>query len=61
MVTGNTAVVHYFHLGVTEFTDDMSRETSYGRMTDVLTKTGDGWRVVAWVGDERSDEDDDDD
>ena len=48
VVTGNTAVVHYFHLGVTEFTDDMSRETSYGRMTDVLTKTGDGWRIVAW-------------
>ena len=60
VVAGNTAVVHYFHMAVTEFTDDDSRETTFGRMTDVLTRTGDGWRIVSWVGDERSDEDDDD-
>jgi len=60
VVTGNTAVVHYFHLAITEFTDDGERETTFGRFTDVLTKTGDGWRIVSWVGHERSEDDDDD-
>jgi len=58
VVTGNTAVVHYVHMSITEF-DDGDRETGFGRFTDVLTLTGDGWRIVSWVGHERSEEDSD--
>jgi len=56
VVVGNTAVAHYFHVSIIEYPDG-ERETTYGRQTDVLTRTEDGWRYVSWSGDERSDED----
>lgn len=56
VVVDNTAVVHYFHVAIIEYPDG-DRDTVYGRQTDVLTRTGDGWRYVSWLGDERSDED----
>jgi hypothetical protein len=59
VVTGNTAVVHYFHVAIIEYRDG-DRDTVYGRQTDVLTRTGDGWRYVSWLGHERSDEEGDD-
>ncbi len=58
-VAGNTAVVHYVHIAITEYGPD-DQETTYGRLTDVLTRTGDGWKYVSWIGDERSEEEDDD-
>ena len=29
--------------------DDGEREASDGRSTDILTRTGNGWRFVSWV------------
>jgi len=58
VVVGDTAVVHYFHMTLTEW-DDGERETSDGRATDVLTRTKDGWRIVSWVGDELAEDQDD--
>ncbi len=52
VVTGDTAVIHYFHTTITEYSDG-ERETAVGRSTDVLTRTEDGWRFVSFVGDEK--------
>lgn len=51
VITGDTAVAHYYHTTVAEYTDG-ERETIDGRSTDVLTRTADGWRFVSWVGNE---------
>ena len=56
VVTGDTAVAHYYHTAITKHNNG-ERETSVGRHTDTLTRTGDGWRFVSWVGDETSEVD----
>jgi hypothetical protein len=57
VVVDDTAVVHYYHSSVAEY-DDAERETIDGRATDVLVRTGDGWRILSWVGDEIGEDDD---
>ncbi len=52
VVTGDTAVAHYYHISIQE-NKNGEREISTGRYTDVLIRTGDGWRFLSWVGDER--------
>ena len=56
-VVGDTAVVHYYSIGVVQYTDDGERETFDGHHTDVLTKTADGWRFLSILGSERSEDD----
>lgn len=56
VVTGDTAVAHYYHTTVVEY-DDGERETFEGRFTDILTRTGDGWQFVSWVGHEEVEDD----
>ena len=52
IVTGGTAVIHYYYSLLTEYADG-EHEMTTGRSTDVLTRTEDGWRWVSWVGEER--------
>ena len=52
IVTEGTAVAHYYYTLLIEHRDG-ERETSTGRSTDVLTKTGDGWQYLSWIGQER--------
>ena len=60
VVEGSTAVAHYYYATASEDADG-ERETSYGRYTDVLVKTSDGWKFIAWRGgdDPRFSSDDD--
>lgn len=51
IVTGDTAIAHYYHTTVVEH-DDGAKETIDGRFTDIFTRTGDGWQFVGWVGEE---------
>ncbi len=55
VVTGNTAVAHYLWSDLSE--TDGERETTHGRFTDVLVRSGNGWRMLAWAGGATSDED----
>jgi hypothetical protein len=56
----STAVAHYYYAQSTEDSEG-ERETSYGRYTDVLVKTPNGWKFIAWRGgdDPRFNSDDD--
>lgn len=60
VVTGSTAVAHYYYAIAAEDTEG-EHETTYGRYTDVLVKTPDGWKFLAWRGgdDPRFNSDDD--
>lgn len=51
VVSGNTAVAHYVYSEVTEDSGG-ERDSGNGRYTDVLVRTGDGWRFLAWHGGE---------
>jgi ketosteroid isomerase-like protein len=55
IVTGDTAVVHYYHTTIVEH-DDGEKETIDGRFTDILTRTGDAWLFVSWVGEEEGED-----
>jgi len=57
IVTGDTAVAHYYHTTIVEHRDGQL-ETIDGRFTDILTRTGDGWQFVAWMGQEVGEESD---
>jgi ketosteroid isomerase-like protein len=49
IVHGDVAVAHYFY--TTAFKDkDDEVEVSNGRYTDVLVRTDDGWKFIAWHG-----------
>jgi ketosteroid isomerase-like protein len=50
-VVGNTAVVHYYFVQVSQNPDE-THETVRGRFTDVLIRTGEGWKFIAWHGGE---------
>lgn len=48
-VHGDVAVAHYFYTSAFEDNDD-NVEISNGRYTDVLVRTEDGWKFLAWHG-----------
>lgn len=49
IVSGDTAVVHYYY--TTAFANkDGETEMSNGRYTDVLVRSGDSWKFLAWSG-----------
>ena len=49
VVEGDLAVAHYFYTSAYEDKDD-EVEVSNGRYTDVLLRTEDGWKFIAWHG-----------
>ena len=48
-VHGDVAVAHYLYSTAFK-SEDGEIEMSNGRYTDVLVRTGDGWKFVAWHG-----------
>ena len=46
---GDVAVAHYLYTSASEDKDD-NVEISNGRYTDVLIRTDDGWKFIAWHG-----------
>jgi len=55
VVTGDTALAHYYHMTIVEHKNG-ERETIDGRFTDILTRTGNGWQFIGWVGEEVGEE-----
>jgi ketosteroid isomerase-like protein len=51
-VNGDVAVAHYLYSLAFEDKED-HLEMSEGRYTDVLIRTGDGWKFLAWHGGKR--------
>ncbi len=49
-VHGDVAVAHYLYSTAFKNKDDGEIEMSNGRYTDVLVRTEDGWKFVAWHG-----------
>jgi len=49
VVHGDVAVAHYFYTSASQDKDDQV-EVSNGRYTDVLVRTDDGWKFIAWHG-----------
>ncbi len=49
VVEGDVAVAHYFYTSAYEDRDD-EVELSNGRYPDVLVRTEDGWKFIAWHG-----------
>ena len=49
IVRGDVAVAHYFYTSAYKDSDD-EVEVSNGRYTDVLVRTEDGWKFLAWHG-----------
>ena len=49
VVEGDVAVAHYLYTSASEDKDD-NVEISNGRYTDVLIRTDDGWKFIAWHG-----------
>ncbi|MGB5448516.1 MAG: nuclear transport factor 2 family protein [Woeseiaceae bacterium] len=51
VVHNDMAVAHYLFTRATrQKTKDAKTETSNGRYTDVLVRTDDGWKFIAWSG-----------
>ena len=48
-VNGDVAIAHYLYTSGTKDKDG-DIETSNGRYTDVLVRTEDGWKFIAWHG-----------
>jgi hypothetical protein len=48
-VHGDVAVAHYFYTSAYQDNDDKVEVTN-GRYTDVLVRTEDGWKFLAWHG-----------
>jgi ketosteroid isomerase-like protein len=56
VVNGDTAIAHYLYSSVYE-SKDGETEINNGRYTDVLIRTEDGWKFLAWHGgDDASDD-----
>ena len=49
VIEGDVAVAHYFYTSAYEDKDD-EVEVSNGRYTDILVRTEDGWKFIAWHG-----------
>jgi len=49
VVHGDVAVAHYFYTSAYQDKDD-SVDVTNGRYTDVLVRTEDGWKFLAWHG-----------
>ncbi len=49
VVDGDTAVAHYYYTSAYQDKDDKV-EVSNGRYTDILVRTEDGWKFLAWHG-----------
>lgn len=49
VVHGDVAVAHYFYTSANE-NKDGEVEVNNGRYTDVLVRTDDGWKFLAWAG-----------
>ena len=49
VVNGDTAVAHYLYTSAFE-DNDGEVEITNGRYTDVLVRTDDGWKFIAWHG-----------
>ena len=49
VVEGDLAVAHYFYTSAYEDNDDKV-EVSNGRYTDILIRTEEGWKFIAWHG-----------
>jgi hypothetical protein len=49
VVDGDVAIAHYLYTTAYEGKDDKS-ETNNGRYTDILVRTQDGWKFIAWHG-----------
>jgi ketosteroid isomerase-like protein len=49
VVNNDVAVAHYFYSSAFESKDD-EVEVSNGRYTDILIRTEDGWKFLAWHG-----------
>ena len=56
VVEGNTAVAHYLWSSASE-DDKGKKETTHGRYTDILVKSGGSWKFIAWQGGEVESED----
>jgi len=51
VVHDDIAVAHYLYTSATkQKTKDGKTETNNGRYTDVLVRTDDGWKFIAWSG-----------
>ena len=49
VVNGDVAIAHYLYSSATQNKDD-EVEMSNGRYTDILIRTEDGWKFIAWHG-----------
>jgi ketosteroid isomerase-like protein len=49
VVDGDVAVAHYLYTSAYEDKDDET-EMNNGRYTDILVRTEDGWKFIAWHG-----------
>lgn len=49
VVDGDVAIAHYLYTSADEDKDD-DVEVSNGRYTDILVRTEDGWKFIAWHG-----------
>ena len=49
VVNGDVAIAHYLYTSAFKDTDDKV-EINNGRYTDVLIRTEDGWKFIAWHG-----------
>ena len=49
IVNGDVAIAHYLYTSASK-DQNGDIETSNGRYTDILTRTEDGWRFIAWHG-----------
>ena len=56
VVVGDTAVAHYLWSSASE-DDEGKKETTHGRYTDILVKSGGTWKFIAWQGGEVESED----
>lgn len=49
VVEGDVAIAHYLYSSAYESKDDET-EMNNGRYTDILVRTDDGWKFIAWHG-----------
>ena len=49
IVNGDVGIVHYLYSSASKDADGKV-ETSNGRYTDILLRTDDGWKFIAWHG-----------